>query len=258
MEISAVIIAGNEEKKIREAIESVLWAEEVLVVDSESTDATREVAGLAGARVIVKPWAGFSAQKQFAVDSAKNDWILSIDADERVTPELRDEIGSIAELPEAALVAGYRIPRRSIYMQRLIRHSGWYPDLQLRLFDRRRGRWSDHLVHESWQVGSGERVQRLQSPLLHYGVDDAAYHHRLIGERYAPLAADQMYKRGERTSAWRVISAGPSAFLRSFLVKAGFLDGLAGYAIARFAGHSAFLKHLLLWEMQRSRDEKID
>lgn len=269
MKISAVIIAGNEEAQIGDAIRSVEWADEVLVVDSQSTDRTREIAEDLGAKVIVRPWPGFSAQKQFAVESASHDWIFSLDADERVSDKLRAEIESIrasSESPPYSValrasidtmrvshdeqVFGYRIPRLSFYMGRAIRHSGWYPDWQMRFFDRRRGRWSDALVHESVQLDDGAKVRRLKGNILHYTVQNALHHHRMIGERYAPLAARQMFQRGAKTSKIRLATAGPMAFFTSYFLKRGFLDGLPGFFIAKFAAHHAFLKHACVWEMQ--------
>jgi glycosyltransferase involved in cell wall biosynthesis len=250
MQISAVIIVGNEEEKIGDAIRSVVWADEVVVVDSESTDTTREIAEGLGARVIVKPWTGFSAQKQFAVDEAKYDWILGVDADERVSPALKDEIQQLQNKNESELPRGFRIPRLSYYIGRPVRHSGWYPDWQLRLFDRRAGRWSSDLIHESFRLDDDAAPGRLTSDIIHLTVDSAAQHHRMIGERYAPLAAEQMFASGRRTSQFRIVTAGPIAFLSTYVLKAGFLDGFTGFCIARFAAHHAFLKHLLLWELQ--------
>jgi glycosyltransferase involved in cell wall biosynthesis len=255
MKISAVIIAGDEESKIADAIRSVLWADEILVVDSESTDRTREIAADLGARVIVRPWAGFSAQKQFATDSALYDWIFSLDADERVSPELRDEILHIRETSEDDLPRGFRIPRLSFYIGRPVRYSGWYPDWQLRLFDRRAGQWSEDLVHESFRL-SDSRPGRLRHDILHLTVDSIAQHRRMIGERYAPLAARQMFERGRRTSKFHVAISGPLAFISTYLLKGGFLDGLTGLRIARFAAHHASLKHKLLWEMQTTGPER--
>lgn len=253
MKITATIITLNEAENIREACESVPWADEILVVDSESTDATRDIATECGARVIVHPWLGFAAQKQFAVDEAENEWILSLDADERVTPELRQSIEQLKTRPETELSDGYRIARRSFYMGRWIRGGGWYPDLQLRLFRKSRGRWEGEFIHESVTMAPGASVERLNGDLLHYSVRDSAHHHRMIGERYAPLAAKQMYERGRRTSPIGIAVAGPAAFIRSFVLKGGFRDGLAGLSIARFASHHAFLKHLMLWEIQQSK-----
>lgn len=252
MNISAVIITQNEENNIADAIASVLWADEILVVDSESTDRTVEIAEAAGARVIGREWPGFSAQKQFAVDSASNDWIFSLDADERVSQGLKDEILALKSQPENDLADGYRIARLSYYMGRPIRHGGWYPDWQLRLFNRKKGLWKDVLIHESVEMNPGSTTARLKNDILHYSVENAAHHHRMIGERYAPLAAEQMFERGRRTSPFKIAAAGPAAFFQAYVLKAGFLDGFPGFCIARFAAHHAFLKHLLLWEMQRS------
>jgi len=248
MKLTAALITFNEEKKIGDALRSVAWADEIVVVDSGSTDRTAEIAEAAGARVLHRKWTGFSDQKQFATDSAANDWVLSIDADERVSEPLRDEI---KELLNAASreSTGYTIPRLSFYMGKPIRHSGWYPDRQLRLFDRRKGKWNGRVIHESFELTDG-MPGNLKSDLHHYSVDDAGHHHRMIGDRYAPLSARQMFNEGRKTSAIGIAISGPTAFLRHFILRAGFLDGLPGYAIAKFAAHHAFLKHLMLYEME--------
>lgn len=256
MKISAVIITFNEADNIRAACESVAWADEILVVDSESSDATREVAAECGARVINRPWPGFSAQKQFATDAVEHDWVFSLDADERVSDQLKAAIAALRETSPAQLAAGYRVARRTFYMGRWIKGGGWYPDYQLRFFDRTRGRWRQRLIHESVVMNDGVRVETLSGDLLHYSARDAAYHHRMIGERYAPLGARQMLNDGKRTSPWRIAVAGPWAFLRSFVLKGGFRDGLAGFTIARFAAQHDFLKHSLLWQLQKGESEK--
>lgn len=250
MNISAVIISFNEQKNIADAIQSVVWADEIIVVDSGSSDSTRAIAEASGAKVLTRKWEGFSSQKQFAVDQAENDWIISLDADERVSPELRDEI--LALKPNINAADGYKMPRLSIYMGRKIHHGGWYPNWQLRLFDRTKGRWNDMLIHESFKMADGSLTTKLRGDLLHYSVENAAHHHRMIGERYAPLAARQMFDEGRRTSLLKIALAGPSAFVRAYVLKAGFLDGLPGFVIAKFAAHHAFLKHTLLWELQNS------
>ncbi|HEY0544920.1 MAG TPA: glycosyltransferase family 2 protein [Pyrinomonadaceae bacterium] len=252
MKITATIITHNEAENIRAACESVAWADEILVVDSESTDATREIAAACGARVIMRAWPGFAAQKQFAADEASHDWILSLDADERVSDELRETLLKLKQVDEALLADGYRIARRSWYMGRWIRGGGWYPDYQLRFYRTARGRWEGAFIHESVKLPDDARISILKGDLLHYSVRDAAHHHQMIGERYAPLSAKQMYERGRRTSSFGVATAAPAAFIRSYFLKGGFRDGLAGLAIARFAAHHAFLKHLMLWEMQKT------
>lgn len=250
MKISATIITFNEESNIKAACESVAWADEIVVVDSESADQTREIAAACGARVLVNRWPGFGAQKQFAVDQASFDWIFSLDADERVSDDLRRGIDSLKARPEEPDVDGFLVSRRTFYQQRWIRGGGWYPDKQLRLFNRTKGSWKQRHIHESVAMNPGARVGEIAGDLLHYTSPNAAHHHRMIGERYAPLAAQQMYEEGRRTSIFSIASAGPSAFIRSFVLKGGFRDGFAGFTIASFAAHHAFLKHLMLWEKQ--------
>ncbi|MEP6946835.1 MAG: glycosyltransferase family 2 protein [Acidobacteriota bacterium] len=252
MQISAVIIAFNEEAKIADAIRSVEWADEVVVVDSESTDRTSEIASELGARVIVEKWRGFAGQKQFAVDAAANDLVLSIDADERVTPDLRDEILAIRDSGVAA--DGYRIPRLSTYMGREIRHGGWYPDLQLRLFDRRKARWKDVAVHESITLDEGAKLGELKGDLLHFSVDSVAHHAAMIEQRYAPLGARAKFDAGRTISPMRIAAAPVITFISNYVIKLGFLDGLPGLVIAYFAAYNVFLKNVLLLEMQDSRD----
>ena len=253
MKISATIITFNEEVNIKSACESVAWADEIIVVDSQSTDRTCEIATTCRARVISHAWPGFALQKQFAVENATHGWIFSLDADERVSEELRVSIASLREKPDTQLADGYLIARRSYYQGRWIRGGGWYPDRQLRLFRKSNGAWKQRHIHESVQMQPGSRVEQLTGDLLHYSVRDAAYHHRMIGERYAPLAARQMFEDGKRTSVIGVAAAGPAAFTRSLFLKAGFRDGFAGFTIASFAAHHAFLKHLMLWELQNQK-----
>jgi glycosyltransferase involved in cell wall biosynthesis len=255
MKITATIITLNEADNISAACESVSWANEIVVVDSGSTDATVEIARGCGARVVVREWPGFAAQKQFAADSATHDWIFSLDADERVSDELRQSIEDLLYTSESQLADGYRMARRSFYMGRWIKGGGWYPDHQLRLYRRSSGRWEGAYIHESVKMKEGARTEKLAGDILHYTVRGASHHHRMIGERYAPLSARQMFEQGRRTTPLKVATAAPAAFTRSYLLKGGFRDGLAGLAIASFAAHHDFLKHLLLWEMQNRKME---
>jgi glycosyltransferase involved in cell wall biosynthesis len=255
LKISATIITLNEESNIKAACESVSWADEIVVIDSGSTDRTREIAGSQGAKVITNAWPGFGLQKQFAVDQSSHEWIFSLDADERASEELQRSIASLRSKRDAELADGYLIARRSFYQGRWITGGGWYPNRQLRLFRKSHGSWKPRHIHESVEMKDGSRVEELQGDLLHYSIRNAAYHHRMIGERYAPLAAQQMFEDGRRTSAIGVATAGPAAFIRSLVLKGGFRDGFAGFTIARFAAHHAFLKHLMLWEMQKDKDE---
>ncbi|MDQ4122028.1 MAG: glycosyltransferase family 2 protein [Acidobacteriota bacterium] len=256
MKISATIITFNEAENIRSACESVSFADEIIVVDSGSTDKTREIAVSCGANVLIQDWLGFARQKQFAAENAANNWIFSLDADERVSPELAQEILKLKGLPEEKLADGYRIARKNFYMNRWIRGGGWYPDWQLRFYNRRKAVWKDVLIHESVQLNSYARLEYLRGgDIIHRSVENAAYHHRLIGERYAPLAARQMFENGRRTTPFKIATAGFAVFFQTYFLKAGFRDGLPGFCIARFAAHHAFLKHLLLWEMQEKSKE---
>ncbi len=253
MKITAAIITFNEAENIKAACESVAWADELIVVDSQSIDETRAIAASCGARVITREWPGFTEQKQFAADQATHEWVFSLDADERVSEPLQADIAALRRKPPEQLADGYSIPRRSFYMGRWIRGGGWYPDRQLRLFRKASGSWRGAHIHESVKLKQGSRTESLDGDLLHYPAPDASYHHRMIGERYAPLAALQMFEAGKRTTPLRIASAGPAAWMRSLILKGGWRDGLAGWSIANFAAHHAFLKHLLLWEMQQRR-----
>lgn len=257
MNVTATIITLDEADNIRAACESVAWADEILLIDSGSTDKTREIAADSGARVLINPWPGFSKQKQFAIDQAKHDWIFSLDADERLSPELRAAIEKLFARDDRDLADGYRVARRAFYMDRWIRGGGWYPDYQLRLFKRTRGRWRDRVIHESVVMDEGTRIETLRGDLLHYSMRDPEHHRQMIEQRYAPLGAEQMLREGKRTSALQSSIAGPAAFIRSFILKGGFRDGRAGLTIARMAAYHASLKHSMLRERQ-DRDRPRD
>jgi glycosyltransferase involved in cell wall biosynthesis len=251
MKISAIVITLNEEPNIADALRSLAWADEIIVVDSESTDHTTEIAREFTARIIVRAWPGYSAQKNFAAEQARYDWIFSLDADERVSDELAREIARLKQI-EVPIAAGFEMPRLANYLGRWIKHSGWYPDYKLRLYDRRRGRWRGDYVHEGIELDG--KVERLKGDLLHYTVRDASDHHLRI-DRYTTLAARQSHAQGKRASLGSIMFAPFATFIRSYVFKLGFLDGLQGLAIARFAAHYAFLKHLKLWEMRDSRKQ---
>lgn len=255
MQISAVIIARDEEAKIGNAIRSVLWADEVLVVDSGSVDETRSIAESLGARVIQQEWLGFGGQKQFAVDLAQNDFILSLDADEAVSDRLAEEIRSVLRSGDA--LDAYYIPRLAFYLGRPIRHCGWYPDRQLRLFDRTKGEWSRSKVHESVILGPDARVGSLKHDLLHYSIDSISQHAEMIHSRYAPLSAEQMHQDRVKTSIAKIGMLPIWTFFYTYVLRLGVLDGLAGLAISGFASYNVFLKHLLLYELNMANSTTI-
>ena len=250
MKITATVITLNEEHNIAAALESLSWADEIIVVDSLSSDRTVEIARTFTDRVYSREWPGYSAQKNFAAEQATNDWIFSLDADERVSQELAGEIQQLKRGGERE-AAGYRMPRLTFYLGRWIKHSGWHPDNKPRLYHRKRARWSGDYVHETLETDG--KVERLNSDILHYTVRDAAEHH-LRMNRYTTLAAQQSSSQGKRASIASLLASPIAVFLRSYIFKLGFLDGIPGLAIARFAAHYEFLKNLKLWEMRNDKE----
>ena len=231
------VITKNEAADIAAALDSVVWADERIVVDSRSTDETVAIAERHGARVVSREWAGYAAQKNYAASLASHDWILSVDADERVTPELAAEIkATLAHEPPAR---GYAIPRVTFHLGRWIRTTDWYPDHQLRLYDRRSAQWTGTYVHEGVRVNG--RIGRLHNELQHYAYRDEAEHMETI-EHYTTLAARQMFERGRRASAFDLALQPAFAFFRNFVLKGGFLDGKVGLTISRMNARYVFLK----------------
>lgn len=236
--LSAVVIACNEEENLPAALASVGFCEEIVVVDSGSTDRTREVAAAAGARVVVNaPWPGFVAQRTFATREARHDWILAIDADERVTPALRTEIEALRA--RGFDRAGYRIPRVAHYLGRWIRGTDWYPDPQLRLFDRTRCRWQGSLIHES--VVSEAPVGRLRADLEHWPYVDVSDHLQAI-DRYTTLWAEERHAVGRRTHVLEMLGASVWAFVRNYVLRGGFRLGGAGLTVSTLNAYYTYVK----------------
>jgi glycosyltransferase involved in cell wall biosynthesis len=234
--ITATIITRNEEQRIAAAIASLSCCDEVLVVDSGSTDKTREIAERCGARVLTRDWDGYSNQKNFAASEARHDWILSVDADERLSIELANEIVRWKRSPDGA--AG-SMPRRAFYFGAWIRHSGWYPDRKIRLYDRRLARWTGDFVHEALMVDGSVHVFR--GDLLHFPYRDWTDHLGRI-DQYTELAAQAARKSGRKGNILRLILGPPLSFLRTFVVRAGFLDGWRGVLIAVAGARYIFLR----------------
>jgi glycosyltransferase involved in cell wall biosynthesis len=244
--VSAVLIAQNEERKLAAALESVAFCDEVVLVDGGSTDCTRPIAERAGARVVVNsPWPGFVAQRSFATSQARHDWILAIDADERVSPELRAEIEALRA--RGFDHAAYRIPRVAIYLGREIRGTDWYPDRQVRLFDRRRGHWHGALVHESVVVEGS--VGRLRRDLVHLPYDDVSAHLRKI-DVYTSLWAEQASADGRRAGIAELVFVPAWAFVRNYLLRGGVRLGSAGFAVSTLNAYYTFIKLLKLRALQ--------
>ena len=247
MKISATIITLNEEKKLARALESLVdIADEIIVVDSGSTDQTESIARRYTDKVFFNKWDGYTAQKNFATEKASHDWILSLDADECLSDHLRDTIIHIKD--KKADVAAYRFPRKTFYLGRWISHSGWYPDYKTRLYDRHKARWDGDFVDESLLV-DGE-IETHAGDLLHYSIDSINEHVR-VTNRYTDLAAEELQARNRRASLIDLIVLPPITFIKSYIVKQGFRDGLPGFCIASFAAYYVFIKYAKLWEKQK-------
>jgi len=249
--LTVTIITLNEAEHIAAAVDSAAWADEVLVVDSGSTDGTPEIARSRGARVLSRQWSGYVDQKNHAADVAANDWIFSLDADERIPPALAEEIRSI--LAGDPPVHGYRVPRVTFHLGRWIRTTDFYPDYQTRLYDRRRARWRGRHVHESVAV-EGPSGQ-LKHDLQHYSFSDLRDQIERINH-YSTLAALQMHEAGRRTSPLEIAVHPPAAFLRNYVLRRGFLDGTAGLTISLMNAWGVALKFAKLWELQTTKSTK--
>src|SRR3954469_1642859 len=247
MKLTVTVITRDEAANIAAALQSVAWADEIIVVDSHSTDATASIARELATRVEVRDWPGYGAQKNYAASIASHDWILSLDADERVTPELADEIRE--RLRKEPAECGYRIPRVTWYLGRWIRSTDWYPDYQLRLYDRRSARWNGRRVHES--VVSDRPPGRLRHELQHYAYRDLSHHLATI-DTYTSLAAEQWLSEGRRTGALEMFFHARFAFVRNYLLRGGFRDGAAGLLVSRMNAYYVFLKFAKLWELQQA------
>ncbi len=238
IKLSATIITQNEERNVARVIESLRCCDEVLVLDSGSNDRTVEVAQKLGARVVESSWHGFAAQKNIAAELASYDWVLSLDADESLSEALEAELWQIKK--NGPQFDGYTVPRLAQYLGRWILHSGWYPDRKVRLFDRRKAHWVGDFVHESVKVDGS--VGHLNSNLLHFTCDSLSEHLRSM-DRYTTLAAQEIVARGQDPSLALLLLDPPWTFFRTYVLQAGFLDGVEGAVIAYMAAFYNFVKY---------------
>lgn len=244
--LSVCIICHNESRNIRRCLESVLWADEVIVVDSFSTDDTVEIARHYTDWLYHRAWTGYADQKNHALFKARGDWVLSLDADEAVSPPLKEEILTEIGRPEAK--DGYKIPRRSFYQGRWIRHSGYYPDRQLRLFRREKGRWVGGRVHERVEI-NGE-VGDLTHDLLHYPYKGVISGQLQTVDNFSGLMASDLYEKGKRFQIHLLLLRPLFKFFEVFLLKRGFLDGVPGLIIAGTSAYALFVRYVKLREIE--------
>lgn len=244
--ISLVVITLNEERNIERCLLSVPWVSDVVVIDSGSTDQTVMKAQNLGARVFHERWKGFGPQKRKGNELAFNDWILSLDADEALSPELSEEIQSLF-LAGAPAPSVYKIPRRSFHLGRWINHGGWYPDWQLRLFHRKIANWSEDPVHEKIKF---EKPQQLKNHLQHWVFKDLS-HQVITNDKYSWLGTQTLIEQGEKFRLVKLLIKPLGKFIECYFIKRGFLDGMPGFIIAINAAYSMFLKFAKLWEHEK-------
>lgn len=243
VKISAVIITLNEEKNIERCLKSLSFADEIIVVDSHSTDKTKEIARRFTDKIFEVDWEGFGKTKELARQKASHSWIFSIDADEEVAPKLKEEI---LQAVHNNFYSGYFIPRKSNFLGKWIYHSGWYPDYVLRLFQKEGGKFDEALVHE--QVRIQGTTAYLNNPLLHYTYPNLKNYFEKL-KRYTTLAAQQLHKRNVRAYPWDLIFRPPATFIKMYLLKLGFLDGWQGLVLAGLSSYQVLIKYAKLLKL---------
>jgi glycosyltransferase involved in cell wall biosynthesis len=243
-EISAIIITCNEEKNIRRCLSSLDWTDEIVVVDSGSTDNTKGIASEFTRRIWDIKWEGFGKAKNFAKDKASHQWILSVDADEAVTKDLKEEIQKTIKSHHS--LDGYYIPRRSNFLGRWIRHGGWYPDYVLRLFKKEKAKFSHSPVHE--KVEAGGKIGYLKNPIMH-DTDPNFEHYLGKLNRYTSLGAEELFRKGRRAKVFDIVFRPLAVFFKMYFAKKGFLDGLSGFILAVSSAFHVFSKYVKLWHL---------
>ena len=247
--VAVIIIARDEADRIGRALASVPWADQVLVVDSGSADGTPELAARAGAEVVAHAWEGYARQKAFAVSLARHDWVLWLDADEEISPRLQAQITALFARgePGAGRCAAYAVNRRTCYLGRFVRFGGWYPDRKVRLFKRTRARFTGELVHEGLEIDGP--VGLLRGDLWHHSFRDLR-HHLAKTQQMARLWASQ--QPGRPVARWETALHPMAKAIKSYYLRAGFLEGWRGLLMAGIASYSVWLKYTLLRERHRT------
>lgn len=252
MKISASIIVFNEEENVAELCESLSWCDEIVIVDSSSTDKTVEIAQKYTDNIFQREFKGYKDKHEFADSKTTGDWIFWIDADERVTPELRESIEKLKNSKEEDLPDGFWIARKTWYLGRWIKHSGWYPDYQMRLYRKSVSYWDGVSPHETARVKG--RTEKLPGEFLHYTKRSLSEHNKVL-DSYTTLAAEYLVKKGKTVGGIGLFINSITAFIRTFLFKQGFRDGIPGLIIAMFTAYSVFLKYAKVWEKNNNTQE---
>jgi len=244
--ISIIVITKDEEKNISDCLKSVNWADEIIVVDSESTDKTVELARKFTDKIFIRKWEGYVPQKRYALSLATNEWVLSLDADERITPELKDEIIKLSP----GEFSGFKIKRKNFLLKKEITSCGWEKDYQLRLFRKEKTSFSDRLVHEKFIVDG--QVDKLKNPMIHYTFSSFAEYFSKINH-YSSLKAQELFTKKKSVSGWTIFSHTVSALFASFIIKRGFKDGVYGLIISLLHSVSTMMNYIKLWELQNKK-----
>ncbi len=252
--VSAIVVCRNEEDRIGDCLESLRWCDEIVVVDSFSTDRTPEICRRYTDRFMQREWAGYRDQKAFAQSQATQQWVLSVDADERVTSDLRDEIRSVLA-GDGGEYSGYSVPRLVHYLGRWWWRGGWYPDYNVRLFRRDRATWGGSEPHDKILIDG--KVRRLRNPLQHYSYRNIDDHLRRINQ-FTSISSRELRKEGERWHLSDALLRPAVRFFRSYILKRGFMEGFAGFYVAVTAAVYVFLKYAKLWELELEEKRKLE
>ncbi len=248
--LSVIIITLNEERHIANCLKSVEWADEIIVVDSQSTDRTVDIAKEYTEKVFINEWLGYSENKNIALGHASNEWVLWLDADESVTPELAREIQELLKTkPEEN---GFVMSRRAYFLGKWIKHCGWYPDYVMRLFRREKGVFNDNRVHEGVQLEGS--IKRLNHDLLHF-TDDSLEHYLWKFNRYTSLAAEEQVKRKKRSGLFKILFRPLHTWLKMYIFKLGFLDGVQGFILCSLSAGYVAVKYAKTWELDRKLEK---
>lgn len=247
--LSVVIITKNEEKNIRRCLDSVSWADEIVLIDSQSEDNTRAIAEEFGAKIYSPEWKGYGHAKQEGVKHCSHNWILSIDADEVITEELKSEIQLVLSVENPK--DGYLIPRKTNFMGRWINHSNWYPDFVLRLFNKEKGGFNDNYVHEAVEIGGPKDY--LNHDMLHYSYPDLGEYFRKFNI-YTTMGAEELARRGKGAGFFAIFIKPVASFIKHYFIKRGFLDGLEGFVVSFLSSIAVFVKYCKLREINKKSE----